>query len=304
MIALKKRAIAVLMILVMIFVPAAAFAAPPGPPPPPNGGGCRPGPPGPPPSPFHRHDEYRHDNDDWDHVAAGLGIAILLGTLIYNSSRHAAPQQPSVTPEQQKKADDARALARQNADAELQRAVALTASHDVAETLDMLDKRWRDDGRTTSIDAGSPVSALKVTGFVDSIVIDYIFDSAKATATVRVTSPNYQVSEESSGQYHVKPPLSSLQKNLGFDLADKYRSASGGIEIRGIVPDSQAAKAGIKEGDLLLKVDVYDVKNFDCGRISAYIEGRAERKAAVRLLISHQGKTRQVTAQLPQVPQI
>ena len=299
---MKKRAIAILLILAMIFVPAAAFAGPPGPPPP-SGRGCyRPGPPGPPPPPDHH--GYRHDNDDWDHVAAGLGIAILLGTLIYNSSRHAAPQQPSVTPEQQKKADDARALARQNADAELQRAVALTASHDVAETLDMLDKRWRDDGRTTSIDAGSPVSALKVTGFVDSIVIDYIFDSAKATATVRVTSPNYQVSEESSGQYHVKPPLSSLQKNLGFDLADKYRSASGGIEIRGIVPDSQAAKAGIKEGDLLLKVDVYDVKNCDCGRISAYIEGRAERKAAVRLLISHQGKTRQVTAQLPQVPQI
>lgn len=294
---MKKRAIAILLILAMIFVPAAAFAGPPGPPPP-SGRGCyRPGPPGPPPPPDHH--GYRHDNDDWDHVATGIGIAVLLGTLIYNSSKHApAPQQPTITPAQQQKIDEVRAQAKQNADAELKRAVDLTASHDLSETLDLLAKRWQDDGRAASTDVRDPAATLKISGFVDNIILEYVFDSAKTEVTARVTAPDYQVSEESSAKYHVKPPLTPLQKNLGFDLSDKYRAPSGGIEIRDLVADSHAAAAGLASGDLLLKVDAYDVKNFDCGRISAYIEGRAERRAAVKLLVSHQGKTKAVKIQL------
>jgi C-terminal processing protease CtpA/Prc len=285
----------------MIFAPAAAFAGPPGPPPPPPGHSGFAGPPGP-PMPYRHRSHYRYwhdDDDDWGHVATGLGIAILLGTLIYNSHHHApAPQQPTVTPEQQKKTEEVRTQAKQNADAELKRAVELAASHDLDETLSLLEKRWQDDGRRTSRDVMESVAKLKVSGFVDNILMEYDFDQTKALATVSVTAPDYQVSEESSGPYHVKPPLTSLQKTLGFDLSDKYRAPSGGIEIRDMVPGSRAAQAGIAEGSLLLKVDAYDVKNFDCGRISSYIEGRAERAAAVKLSVSHAGKTKVVKIQL------
>ena len=297
---MNKRIIALIVALAMIFAPAAAFAGPPGPPPPPPGHGGFDGPPGPPGAPFHHRGHYWHDDDnDWDHVAAGLGIAILLGTLIYNAHHHApAPQQPTVTPEQQKKTEEVRTQAKQNAEAELKRAADLAASHDLDETLSLLEKRWQDDGRRTSRDVAENVSKLKVSGFVDNILMEYAFDQSKAVATVSVTAPDYQVCEASSGPYHVKPPLTSLQKTLGFDLSDKYRAPSGGIEIRGVVPGSQAAQDGVAEGSLLLKVDAYDVKNFDCGRISSYIEGRAERGAAVKLAVSHGGKTKVVKIQL------
>jgi S1-C subfamily serine protease len=48
---------------------------------------------------------------------------------------------------------------------------------------------------------------------------------------------------------------------VSFGTVPDFAFAGPGVKVAGVVPDSPAAKAGVKEGDVLLKVDGKDVTN-------------------------------------------
>ena len=82
-------------------------------------------------------------------------------------------------------------------------------------------------------------------------------------------------------------------QNLTADLAEKLgHTADEGVLIAGVAPDSAAAKAGLRKGDLILEVEnqaIHSVAEFKTA-----VE-KVKEEAKILLLVKHEGQARYVT---------
>lgn len=284
---MKVKLTAIILITALILTPMAAFASPPGPPP----RGHYPPPPPPP------HPRYDH-NDRWGDVAIGCGIGLLLGAMIVSNNSEQEQAEAQAKAAREKKVAEIRQLAKDNAGLELDHALELTAISGEDSALKTISEGWQSKGRTAFLDDRNGTANLKVTGFDHNLKIEYIFRRSESNVTVRVSEPEYQIAEERSAKYHVPIPAMPTQKFAGFDISDKDRVPTGGVVARNVAPNSPAAMAGLLNGDVITKIDVYDMKNFDCNRINAYIEGRAALHAPIKITFTRGDKTISAQVQL------
>jgi Periplasmic protease len=89
----------------------------------------------------------------------------------------------------------------------------------------------------------------------------------------------------------------SLDGHLGIVTATE-KTAQGGLLIQEVTPGSMSDAAGIKKGDILVKVDSYDLKSNDTERLAAYVGLRIGQKAAIKATILRDGRS-QVVNLLP-----
>ncbi len=248
---------------------------------------------GPPPGHYHHSSSSTH-TEIW---VDATGLAVLLATLAAGNTggqSEAAKQQAAY----EQKVKEIREHAKESSKKEMDHAVDLIFERGVPGTVDLLVKSWEGEGKKTFLDDRNGVSVLKISGFEENIRLEYTIRQESKKISVRVTAPDYLVSEESGTYYKEPQPLPSSRGYLGLELEELFRDPQGRLLIKDVAKGTAAFYAGILPGDSLVMIDTYDTKNFDIDRVDSYLESRAAVKAKVRVTFSQKGEHKSIDIQL------
>ncbi len=265
---------AVLLLIFLIFPTWASYAGPP---------------------PGHHYHSYSSSHTEvW---VDATGLAVLLATLAAGNSNNQAEEAKQQAAFEQK-SREVREHAKESSRKELEHAVGLILERGVPGTVELLVKAWDGEGKKTFLDDRSGVTVLKVSGFEEDIRLEYTLRQENKRISVRVTAPEYSVSEESSAYYKEPEPVAPSKSYLGVGLEEFFRDPQGRLLIKDVAKGTAAFYAGIRPGDSLVMIDTYDTKNFDISRVDSYLENRAAAKAKVKLTVSQKGEQKNIEIQL------
>ena len=135
-------------------------------------------------------------------------------------------------------------------------------------------------------------------------VYQYSVHPDKNQCQVVAAIPALKIQEAAAANY-VKPMpkltlTESVSKYLGLTLKDKQEKANGhnGFKVLNLDSKGIAGKAGMKAGDLIIKIDAFDItKDHNVDRISAYIDGRIQKKALIKIVMLRNGARKSVEIQ-------
>lgn len=135
-------------------------------------------------------------------------------------------------------------------------------------------------------------------------VYQYSVHPAQNQCQVVAAIPALKIQEAAAANY-IKPMpkltlTESVSKYLGLTLKDKQDKANGhnGFKVLNLDPKGFAGKAGIKAGDLIIKIDAFDItKDHNVDRISAYIDGRIQKKALMKIVLLRNSARKSVEIQ-------
>lgn len=85
----------------------------------------------------------------------------------------------------------------------------------------------------------------------------------------------------------------SLDDYLGI-VTTAEKTSEGGLSVLEVVPAGMSDAAGIKQGDTLIKIDSYELKNSEAERLAAYVGMRIKQGAAIKATILRDGRSRVV----------
>jgi len=180
----------------------------------------------------------------------------------------------------------------------------MIAENGLYQAINIIDTSWRNKGYGTSYSDNYKMPVLKVSGFSDESQIIYTFLQSNKMVFVKVLVPAYSVSYEGSAYFNEprqvyqqgyavpQPAISSVLQLAGFELATNRRSASGYMLVNKVANGTAVFYAGMRRGDVLLKIDVYDTKNFEVGWINSYITDKYRSRALLKVRFLHGGKVR------------
>jgi hypothetical protein len=80
---------------------------------------------------------------------------------------------------------------------------------------------------------------------------------------------------------------------LGITVSAE-KTKKGGFTVLEVLPGGLSDLAGLKKGDVLTKIDTYDLKGFDIEKVASYVDLRLKQKAVVKATILRGGKTKVV----------
>lgn len=277
------------------------------------------------------------NNDIWISVGAGLLIGTIIsnmnrspdyyppaGNTYPSTSRNGHSYSNSY--ERERVINEIKIRISENARSEVGRASKMASELGAEQAAVLLARSWEADGKRTNIDGRSGLYVLKVTGFYDGSQMSYTFLPENRKVFVRISVPDYSLSVE-EGDYYSGSSDKSAQapsegvrlvptvpnytpaavtvsdqggtlQSAGFEIERSVRSNSGHMIIREVGKGTAAYYAGIRQGDVLLKVDVYETRNFDSAWFSEYIYDRRQSKSLVTLSISRNGAEKKFEIQL------
>ncbi|MDY9922045.1 MAG: PDZ domain-containing protein [Synergistota bacterium] len=287
--------------------------------------------------PRYRNYRRYNNNDIWISIGTGLLIGAMVSNMNRTPQYYPSASVPYSSPsrndysysnsyERERQISDVKARISQNAKTEAARASKMASEFGAEQTAALLAKTWDGEGKRTDIDSRSGLQVLKVDGFYDGSQISYTFLPENRKVYVRISVPEYSLSAEESDYYsgpsgHSAPAPSegvrqvpvvpnyapaamtvsdqgSTLQYAGFELERTMRSPSGHMIIREVGKGTAAYYAGIRPGDVLLKVDVYETRNFDSVWLSDYISNRHQSRSLITLLISRNGAEKKFEIQL------
>lgn len=76
------------------------------------------------------------------------------------------------------------------------------------------------------------------------------------------------------------------------------KTPEGGFVILGVTPGGISEFAGLIEGDVLVKIDTYDLKDIDIDRVASYIALRFQQKQSIKATILRNGSNKVFNIQL------
>ncbi|MCR5335973.1 MAG: PDZ domain-containing protein [Synergistes sp.] len=121
----------------------------------------------------------------------------------------------------------------------------------------------------------------------------YAYKTSTEECRVIVEIPELRISKSAHGRYSEPkpetPPTEIADNNIGMVLSIQ-KTPEGGFTILEVMPDGPSAVAKIKKGDILIKVDNYDLKEQELDRITAYIEMRHGQKQPVSATVLRENK--------------
>lgn len=135
-------------------------------------------------------------------------------------------------------------------------------------------------------------------------VYQYSVNPAQNQCQVVAAIPALKIQEAAAANYIDPVPkltlTESVSKYLGLTLKDKQDKANGhnGFKVLNIDTKGLAGKAGIKAGDLIIKIDSFEItKDHNVDRISAFIDGRIKKKALMKIVLLRNGARKSVEIQ-------
>ena len=270
---------------------------------------------------------YGYRNYSNNDILVGLGAAIVLGSIfssINSSSGYSRGSGTSYNDSRNdleyRKKQDIENSTRNKAENEAKRASSLAVERGIGEAISIIRNLWESEGRRTSFEDRSGIAVIKISGFNDGSQIQYSFYPENRKVFVRISVPEYSVSEEAS-EYYADPlrntepsyvqqptplqympnnpgPILSLTQFAGFDITDGKRSSSGHMLIESVAKGTAAFYAGLRQGDRLVKVDVYDTLNYDFGWIKAYLNDKHKSRALLKITFVQGGVEKTAEIQL------
>lgn len=246
---------------------------------------------------YTEHHSYSSSSSHTEVWVDATGLAALLVTLAAgnnNDQAEAAKQQAAY----ERHVREVREHAKESSRKEMDHAVDLISESGVPGAVEMLVKSWEGEGKKTFLDDRSGVTVLKVSGFEENIMLEYTIRQDSKKISVRVTAPDYSVSEESGTYYKEPQPVPPSKNYLGLELEELLRDPGGRLLIKDVAKGTAAFYAGIMPGDSLVMIDTYDTKNFDIARVDSYLASRAAAKAKVRVTVSQKGEQKIIDIQL------
>ncbi|MDR3331715.1 MAG: PDZ domain-containing protein [Synergistaceae bacterium] len=81
-------------------------------------------------------------------------------------------------------------------------------------------------------------------------------------------------------------------------VASTEKTKEGGFSILEVEPQGLSEFAGFQKGDILTKIDTYDLKEYDIERVAGYIALRRQQKAIIKATILRDGQTKTIEMQL------
>jgi hypothetical protein len=120
-------------------------------------------------------------------------------------------------------------------------AVDLISESGVPGAVEMLVKSWEGEGKKTFLDDRSGVTVLKVSGFEENIRLEYTIRQDSKKISVRVTAPDYSVSEESGTYYKEPQPVPPSKNYLGLELEELLRDPGGRLLIKDVAKGTISA---------------------------------------------------------------
>ncbi|MCK9340740.1 MAG: PDZ domain-containing protein [Synergistaceae bacterium] len=225
------------------------------------------------------------------------GLAALLVTLAAGNSNNdaeAAKQQAAY----EQKVREIREHSKESSRKEMEHALDIIFERGVPGAVELLVRSWEGEGKKTFLDDRNGVAVLKVSGFEENIRLEYTIRQENKKISVRITAPDYSISEESSAYYKEPVPIPPSKSYLGFELEEFMRDPQGRLLIKDVVKGTAVFYAGVLPGDTLVMIDTYDTKNFDIARVDSYLQNRAEAKAKVKITVSQKGEKKTIEIQL------
>ena len=249
--------------------------------------------PGPPPG--HHYKSYSSSHTEvW---VDATGLAVLLATLAAGNGNNEAETSKQQAAYDQK-IREIKEHARESSKKEMDHAGDLIFERGVPAAVELLTKSWESEGKKTFLDDRNGVSVLKVSGFEENVRLEYTIRKESKKISVRVTAPDYAVSEE-SGMYYKEPlPVSPSRKHIGLEFEEMLRDPRGRLLIKDVAKGTALFYAGVVQGDTLVRIDSYDTKDFDIERLSSYLGNRAAVKATVKITVSQKGELKVIDVQL------
>ncbi|MEA4873291.1 MAG: PDZ domain-containing protein [Synergistaceae bacterium] len=287
--------------------------------------------------PRYRNYRYYSNNDIWVSLGAGLLIGAMISNMNRTPQYSPSADVPYSSPsrndysysnsyERERQIRDIKTRISQNAKTEADRASNMASEFGSEQAMVLLEKTWDGEGKRTNIDRSSGLQVLKVTGFYDGSQISYTFLPENRKVYVRISVPEYSLSAEESDYYSgpagqaapvpsegarqvpVVPNYTAAamivsgqggtMQYAGFELERTMRSPSGHMIIREVAKGTAAYYAGIRPGDVLLKVDVYETRNFDPVWFIDYISSKHQSRSLITLSISRNGAEKRFEIQL------
>ena len=102
---------------------------------------------------------------------------------------------------------------------------------------------------------------------------------------------------QQSQQTEAEELTQSISQYLGIVISND-KTEDGGFSILEVIPYSLSDFAGIKAGDVLVKIDTYSLKEHDIDRVAAYIALRQRQKQVIRVTVLRDGKPIVIPIQL------
>lgn len=278
-----------------------------------------------------------NNNDIWISVGAGLLIGTIISNMTrtpdyYPPSGNTYPDTGrddysySNSYESERVISEIKIRISENARSEVGRASKMASEFGAEQAAVLLARDWESEGKRTNIDGRSGLYVVKVTGFYDGSQITYTYLPENRKVFVRISVPDYSLSVEESDYYSgsagkaAQTPSEGVRQvpvvpnytpavvtvsaqggtlqSAGFEIERSARSNSGHMIISEVGKGTAAYYAGIRQGDILLKVDVYETRDFDSAWFSDYIYNRRQSKSLITLSISRNGAEKKFEIQL------
>lgn len=138
-----------------------------------------------------------------------------------------------------------------------------------------------------------------------NIVYQYSVHPGKNICQVIAAIPALKLQEAAGANYKEPGQKMTVAEKvgnyLGLAFSDKQEKVNGrnGFKVLNSDPKGLAGKAGIKNGDLIIKIDAFDITNdHTVDRISAYIDGRIQKKTLLKIVVMRNGAKKNFEIQL------
>lgn len=287
--------------------------------------------------PRYRSSRYHNNNDIWISIGAGLLIGTTISSMKRATHYSDSVNVPyagnnredylySNSYMSEREINNIRTKVREQTKTEVSRASKMASELGSEQAAALLARTWESEGKRTYVDVKSGLQLLKVNGFYDGTQMSYTFLPENSKVYVRISVPEYSLSVEESDYYSnsggraelvpsgevrnvpvtknyvsaamvVSDSIDTLQY-AGFEIERSVRSKSGHMIIKKVGKGTAVRYAGVKAGDILLKVDVYETRNFDQDWISDYMLNKHHTRSLIILLISQKGIEKKFEIQL------
>lgn len=188
-------------------------------------------------------------------------------------------------------------------DRELESMIAATNNVGIQGTIAMLQDITFKQGINLNINNYNDIIDLSFKVTNPNFTTNYLYTYRTSTNECRVIVevPEANITKVAYGKYSEPKPQVTLAESVGQYLGivtSTQKTPEGGFAILEVIPNGLSDFAGVKKGDILTKIDTYDLKEHDIDRVVAYIALRQEQKQIIRATVLRENKPLVVQIQL------
>ena len=126
-------------------------------------------------------------------------------------------------------------------------------------------------------------------------IVEVLPIGLRAVSVAKYTLPQPQIQPQAAAP--ATTATVAAGDHLGIVMSTE-KTAEGWFTVQRVTSGGLCDFAGVKPGDILTKLDTYDLKEFDLERISAYVELRRKQSAVIKATILRDGQPIVVEMQL------